>query len=222
MQVTLKIGLTILALAVAPMAQAQTTGLQFGPKVGLSLALLDGQINSTSEFKPGLVIGGFVRWRPSERLAIQPELVFSQQGTTSKLSYGGYSAERKINLNYLNIPVLLKLYVGNVFNLQFGPQFGVLLSGRRVGQNGYYSGSNGSGYTTEDVDVSTNYKNDFALCGGLGMDLHNGLLASARINYGLTDINNDSKSVASRQALGIGGTHNRTIEFSVGYAFSGK
>ena len=147
--------------------------------MGLSLALLDGQINSTSEFKPDLVIGGFLRWQPSQRLAIQPELVFGQQGTTSKLSYGGYSAERKNNLNYLNIPVLLKMYVGNVFNLQFGPQFSVLLSGRWVGQNGYYSGSNGSNYTTEDVDVSTNYKNDFALCGSLGMDLHNDLLASA-------------------------------------------
>lgn len=124
-----------------------------------------------------MVIGGFVRWRPSERLAIQPELVFSQQGNTSELNYSGYPAERKINLNYLNIPVLLNPYVSNVFNLQFGPQFGVLLSCRRVGQNGYYSGS--SDYATEDVDVSTNYKNDFAMCGGLGIDLHNGLLASA-------------------------------------------
>lgn len=203
MQASLLTGLITLALAGTSVAQAQTTGVQFGPKAGLNLAVLDGQINSTANFKPGLVIGGFVRWRPSEHLAIQPEVVFSQQGTISKVSYGGYPAERKINLNYLNVPVLLKLYVGNVFNLQLGPQFGLLLSGRRVGQNGYYSNSTGSGYTTEDVDVSANYKGDISLCGGLGVDLPNGLLASARINYGFTDINNNSASIASRQALGI-------------------
>ena len=70
--------------------------------------------------------------------------------------------------------------------------------------------------------MSGSYKSDFALCGGIGLDLPSGLLASIRVNYGISDIDNDSKSIATRQALGIGGVHNRTIEFSVGYALGGK
>ena len=203
-------------------AQAQRTGLQFGPKAGLNLSVLDGQINRSANFKPGLLVGGFVRWRPSERIAIQPELVFSRQGTTNKATYLGNEAINKIHLNYLNIPVLVKVYLGKVVNVQVGPQFGLLLSGQRVGQYGYYTGAGGNGYLTEDVDVSGSYKSDFAMCGGLGIDLPSGLLASVRINYGLSNIDNDARSMATRQALNLGGLHNRTIEFSVGYALGGK
>jgi hypothetical protein len=184
----------------------------------MSLSVLDGQINRSAQFKPGLAVGAFMRWRPSERVALQPELVFSQQGTTNKLNFGGYPAENKIKLNYLNIPLMLKIYLGSMFNVQVGPQVGLLLSGRRVGQNSYYSNSGVSGYTTEDVDVKNLYKGDFAVCGGFGIDLPIGLLASVRLNYGLTDIDNDDASVALRKALKIGGLHNRTVEFSVGYA----
>ena len=222
MQCTSLLTTAALLLGAGTAAHAQNTGVQFGPKVGMSLSVLDGQINRSAEFKPGLVLGGFVRWRLSERFAIQPELVYSQQGTANKLDFGGYPGENKIKLNYLNVPLLLKIYAGRMVNIQFGPQLGVLLSGRRVGQTSYYSGSNGTGYNTEDTDVKDLYKGDFALCGGLGVDLPNGLLGSVRINYGLTDIDNDGKSQAFRQAVGTGGVHNRTIEFSVGYAFGGK
>lgn len=203
-------------------AKAQSSSLQFGPKAGLNLSILDGQINRSANFKPGLLVGAFVRWRPSERIAIQPELVYSQQGTTNKATYLGNEAVSKIKLNYLNIPVLVKVYIGKVVNLQVGPQFGLLLSGQRVGQYGYYSGAGGNGFLTEDVDVSSSYKNDFAVCGGLGIDLPSGLLASVRINYGVSNIDGDTKSLATRQTLNIDGLHNRTIEFSLGYALGGK
>lgn len=211
-----------LALGTSLAARAQSPTVQVGPKAGLTLAVLSGQINRSAEFKTGLAIGGFLRWRPSERIALQPELVFSQQGANNTVNYGGMTAESKVSLNYLNIPVLLKIYLGNVVNLQVGPQLGLLFSARRVGQDGYFSGSGGSGFTTEDTDVKADYKNDFALCAGLGVDLPSGLVASARVNYGLTDIDNNEVSIASRRFFGIGGLHNRTIEFSVGYALGSK
>ncbi len=211
-----------LALSSLSTAQAQQTGVQFGAKAGMSLALLDGLINGSAQFKPGLAVGAFARWRPSARFAIQPELVFSQQGTDVSNSYSGNSAKSQINLSYLNVPVLLKIYLGNVVNLQVGPQVGLLLSGRRTGQVGYYSGSSGNGYITTDEDVAKNYRGDLALCGGLGVDLKNGLLFSARLNYGLTDINNNEADKTSRQYLGIGGLHNRGFEFALGYAFGSK
>ena len=210
-------GILLLSIFTATSVQAQTTGVHVGPTAGMTLSVLDGQLNRTASFKPGFVGGAAVRWRPSVRVAVQAELVYAQQGVSNKLDFGPYPGESKVKLNYLNLPILLKIYAGNVVNFQFGPQFGLLLSGRRVGQSGYYSGSSGSGYVTEDIDVKGRYKGDFALCGGVGVDLANGFMASARINYGLSDIDNDVSTTSLRQALGIGGIHNRTIQFTVGY-----
>ena len=146
-------------------------------------------------------------------------MVFAQQGTDNKLNFAGISAKNSIKLNYLNVPVFLKIYVGKVVNFQFGPQFGILLSGRRVGQSSYFTGSYGSGYQTEDTDITASFKNDFALCGGIGIDLANGFTSSLRINYGFSDINNDAQDKVVRDYLGIGGIHNRGIQLTVGYLF---
>jgi hypothetical protein len=180
-------------------------------------------LNTNGQFKPGLAVGGFMRWRPSERIAIQPELVFSQQGATNTGVSTGHSYENKVKLNYLNVPVLLKVYLGNVVNVQVGPQFGLLLSGRHTGQIGYISSSySNNGYVEVDEDVKKDYGNDVSLCGGLGVDLKNGLLFSARLAYGMTDINNNEADKALRQRLNIGGLHNRSFEFALGYAFGAK
>ncbi|WP_045688879.1 porin family protein [Hymenobacter sp. AT01-02] len=199
------------------------TGVQVGAKAGLNLAVLDGSINQDTKFKPGFHFGGVLRWRPAAHFALQPELVYSQQGSNNEIPVGpGVALENKTKLSYLNIPVLAKIYLGNVVNLQVGPQFGLLLAAQREGQVGYYASSNGSGFRTEDVDVKDNYKGDVALCAGLGADLKNGLLLSARLNYGVTDINNDESQKQLRDYLDIGGLHNRVVEFSVGYLFGSK
>ena len=203
------------------LAQAQNT-VQAGIKTGLSVAVLDGTINTGANYKSGLHVGGMLRWRPTARVAFQPELTFSQQGANSEVPAGPVTLESKIKLSYLNLPLLLKVYLGKVVNLQVGPQFGLLLSGRQVGQTGYYTGSGGSGYRTADLDVTESYKSDVAGCLGLGADLKNGLVLAARANYGFTNINNSEQEQKFRDAYNIGGLHNRVLEFSVGYFFGSK
>ncbi|MBO0358340.1 PorT family protein [Hymenobacter sp. BT186] len=218
-KITLVLGLLLGGIATS---QAQT-GVQFGLKTGVSMAVLDGTINQETKFKPGLHLGAVMRWRPSTHVAIQPELVYSRQGSDNKQLVGyGTMLENKTKLSYLNLPVLLKVYLGEVVNLQVGPQFGLLLGARQDGQVGYYSGSSGSGYVSENRDVKADYKGDVGICGGLGLDLKNGLLIAARLNYGLTDINNNEQDKQLREYLDIGGLHNRVLEFSVGYMFGGK
>ncbi|TGD78465.1 porin family protein [Hymenobacter wooponensis] len=214
--------LAALVLGAAGATQAQTTGVQFGLKAGLSEAVLDGALNQDANFKTGAHFGGFLRWRPSARVALQPELVFSQQGSSNKIPLSVVTLENKTKLNYLNIPVLLKVYLGDVVNLQVGPQFGLLMSAHLDGQTGYTSSSNGNSYRVENVDQKDFYKGDIGLCGGLGVDLKNGLLFAARLNYGLTDITKDENTKKMRDYFGIGGLHNRVIEASVGYAFGSK
>lgn len=206
-------------LAVAG-AQAQTTGTQFGLKSGLTMSVLDGTINTGAEYRTGFHLGGFVRWRPSARFALQPELVYSQQGCDTHVM-NTVPFDGQIKLSYLNVPVLAKLYLGKVVNLQLGPQVGVLLAGRRQGQVMYSSATNS--YTTEDVDVKQDYKTDLAVCAGLGADFPFGLIVAARMNYGLNDIDQNARTRAIRDSdPTIKGLHNRVFEFSLGYAFGGK
>ena len=106
------------------------------------------------------------------------------------------------------------IYIGKVVNVQFGPQFGLLMAAWKVGTT--YKGA--IPYAT-DASSDDFAAADVALCGGLGVDLPNGFVASARLNYGITDINDNADEAKFRQALNIGGLHNRGFEFALGYLF---
>ena len=52
------------------------------------------------------------------KFAIQPEVLFSRQG--SKFSFNAQNLET--NFDYINVPVMLKLYTVAGLNLQIGPK----------------------------------------------------------------------------------------------------
>jgi|GEM_PF-454430 len=195
--------------------QAQGIGVHVGPKLGLALSAFDGQLNAKTFWRSGFSGGLMMRCRSSERFAIQPEILYVQQGTGSGVSPSSSKADYEVKLNYLQVPIMLKIYIGSMVNVQFGPQAGLLLSGRQEGT----VGSTGTGTAvTVDTDVKKDYYDvDVSVSGGLGLDLHNGLLASVRYNYGFVDINNNRDQADLRKALHLGGLHNRGFEFSVGY-----
>lgn len=187
------------------------TGTQFGVKGGLTLAVLDGQINTNSEYKPDFHLGGFLRRRPTPSFALQPELVYSRQGAKNSFPVGPVTLETKTTLSYLNVPVLAKVYLGKVFHLQVGPQFGLLLGGREKGQVGYTQSSNGNSFIEDEKDVKDEFKSDIAICGGIGIDLPSGLTVGARLNYGFTNIENNELRQRARDAFGFGGMHNLSL-----------
>ncbi|MBS9463719.1 PorT family protein [Flagellimonas sp. 389] len=92
----------------------------------------------------------------SEKLHLQPEALFSIAGA------------RDAGITYVNVPLLLKYYVVEGFNIMAGPQLGILVDA----ENG------------TEVLKSTN----FVLNVGLGYDLPMGLFFDARYNFGLSNI----------------------------------
>lgn len=138
-------------------------GVDFGLKAGLNMAKLDGDV-AQADLKAGLHAGLFVNLKLSDKFAVSPEVLFSQQGAKS----GGFS----YNLNYVNVPILAKIGFAKVLNLHLGPQFGFLMSAK-----------------LEDVDIKENYKSlDLSAVAGLGLDLPMGLTGGARYNLGLGNI----------------------------------
>jgi hypothetical protein len=90
--------------------------IDIGIKGGLNFSRLEIPDISTSQ-KTGYHLGAYSLFKFG-KLGIQPEFIFSQQG--SKVDLGHW------DIKYVNIPVILKLYLAAGFNLQAGPQFGFL------------------------------------------------------------------------------------------------
>lgn len=142
-------------------ANAQQT--RFGVKGGLNLSNWAGGDVSDTKALVGFHVGGFAEIKIIEKLAIQPELLFSTQGT--KFDGGAFLGDFDVKTNYLNIPVLAKYYIVEKFSVEAGPQLGILLSAKSNGEDvkdGFKTvdfGFNlGAGYHfTDNVSVNLRY-----------------------------------------------------------------
>ncbi|WP_299246440.1 porin family protein [uncultured Aquimarina sp.] len=159
-----------------------------GVKGGLNFATLTGGNNSEIGWTTDFNLGVMAEIKISDKLSLQPELMYSGQGYGSDVDSEGIIA-----LNYLNVPLIAKYYVTKGLSLEAGPQIGFLLS------------TKGGTNTNKDQFKTT----DFGVNFGLGYKLDNGLYFNARYNLGLTDINNiDGISDKNR---------NGVFQLSIGY-----
>jgi len=188
-----------LFMAAGSGAYAQTK-FSLGIKAGPNFANINTETSADENYKSrtGFHAGAFALFKFS-KVGIQPEVLFSQQGTTFK--YSG-SPDLKANFSYVNVPIIIKLYTIAGINLQVGPQIGFLTSAKREDYNSL------TGDVTEE-NVKEDFKStDFSLALGAGWDLPFGLTIDGRYNLGLSDIN----SGASENSV-----KNQVWQVSVGY-----
>lgn len=186
-----KLIVVIAALMIAGTAHAQHVNI--GIKGGLNLYTISGDNDGDYSIKPSFHIGLLGHIHLADNFALQPELVFSAQGT----KYESNGEDFNLNLNYINVPVLFQYMFDNGFRLQAGPQVGFLVSAE-----------------ANDVDVKDNLQGvDFGL--GLGASYVNpasGFGFDARYNHGLSNINeNDGFD-----------SYNRGFQLGVFYLFKHK
>ena len=126
-----KIILAAIAVMAFGFANAQQT--RFGIKGGLNMStVVGGDVDNTKSLV-GFHVGGFAEIHVVEKFFIQPELLFSTQGTKFD---GPLGEDYDTKLNYLNIPVLAKYYiVDKKFSVEAGPQLGILLSAKVDGED---------------------------------------------------------------------------------------
>ena len=92
----------------------------FGIKGGLNYAFINGEDILNVEPKFSYHAGAIVNISFTDFVALQPEFIFSVKG------YDGDMVD--LDLNYVDLPILLKVKLGDVFSLHAGPQFSYLLS----------------------------------------------------------------------------------------------
>jgi len=134
-------------------------------------------------------------------IGIQPEVLFSRQGSSFEFDSKDYEA----NFDYINVPILLKFYLPLGLNIQAGPQFGFLTVADLK--------TTATGTTTQD-DVKKLFsdKSDLAVAIGAGWDLPFGLTVDARYNIGLSDMSFTPNGASSQVEF-----KNKVIQLSVGY-----
>jgi hypothetical protein len=156
------------------MAQAEVA---IGIKGGLNFANInpDQSASTTYNSRTGYHFGAYALFKFS-KIGIQPEVLFSKQGTKVTASTGNLDA----NFSYINIPVILKLYTVAGINLQVGPQIGFVTGG-----DVKTTLSNGTSSTQNAKDLING--SDWSLAMGLGWDIPFGLSLAARYNLGLSN-----------------------------------
>lgn len=174
-------------------------GLSFGPKIGLNIA---NTTNMETDSRVGMNVGIFAQYRFNQWIGVQPEILYSMQG--SKADALGFTGTRKID--YINIPILAKVYVFNGLNIELGPQFGFCT--RAKGDVSFDGESLINGDLKDNVNTF-----DFGIAMGLAYDFDFGLTANARYIAGTTDITKNKGIIKSSDV------RNSVFQIGVGYKF---
>jgi hypothetical protein len=172
-----------------------------GIKAGPNFAKINADADAGENYKgrTGFHAGAFALIKLT-KIGIQPEIIFSQQGSTVKIDGGG---ELDQQISYINIPVIIKLYTVAGINLQVGPQLGFV---SKAEAESFANGVSGAKTTTDIKDQIKG--NDFSVALGAGWDLPFGLTIDARYNLGLSKINDSSGSPEAK---------NQVFQVSVGF-----
>lgn len=191
-----------LLMAGIAMFSAVNAQVKYGAKAGLNLANLTGDVEGT-KMKAGFNLGAFVKLPIAESFSIQPELLFSTQGTKVKDDFEGVEYTSKMNLSYINIPVLVQYNDASGFFAETGPQFGFLMSAKAKAEG-------------EKVDIKDGFKTlDLSWALGAGYLTKSNIGFNARFNLGLSNI-------ADAEGEGDVKVRNSVIQVGVFYVIGSK
>ena len=207
MNTTKRLMTLLLAVLACMSVSAQ---VQFGAKVGVDLTNFWGKDvghKMALNYQAGLVM----EYKFSHAFAVSPEVVFASQGNGNRSLYEeGWVGEEPTSttmishqVNYINVPVMLKYYATPAFSIDFGPQ---------VGFNVYSKYTIKSNDGDHDYKYVTNNKKytkavDFGLGLGGTYNLTDNAFVQARYTLGLTSVFksgfNESKNGNIQLAFGM-------------------
>lgn len=233
-----KISVLLLGLASSAVAMAQHPAqgtISLIPRVGVSMASLAGEkiyidasnMPMSSRYKTGFMGGVDLDYQMLDNLSISLGAYYAQQGCNYRnnsvetkgpgntVSGTGYS-DWSTNLDYLNVPLMLNVYVAPGVAVKAGLQVGFALSGKMKYTTTDYTKTPEGEYKSEkprDVDIDmdkTLNKVNFSIPVGFSYEFSNVIL-DARYNIGLTSFQNID---------GFESSKNRVFTISAGYRFA--
>lgn len=177
-------------------------GLGFGIKAGANISntnITSDQYSLDTKSKFGFHGGVFVTFMFSEKLGIQPELLYSTQGS----EYDESTFDGKLTLDYILVPVLLRYNINEMFSIHAGPQFGFLAKAE------------------EEIDGDTeDIKDDFKgsdIAGAFGLEVD----LPAKIGFGARYVLGLSNALADDGSFGDAELKNGVIQIYVKFRIKG-
>ncbi|WP_046758671.1 porin family protein [Kordia jejudonensis] len=191
--VILMLGLFLMAFQVGNAQDTTTRTGNFGIKGGYNLAAVNFDGDADTGNRSGFHVGVYGESFLNQNIALQVELLYSQQGYEIETNSGTFTQK----LNYINLPLMLKGYLSDNFFLEVGPQIGVAISHKEEFDSNFDLFDTSEEFDPNSFDYGANF--------GTGFRTDSGITLSARYHLGLGDIYDD------------GSPKNRVWLFSVGF-----
>lgn len=193
--------------------------VSLGIKAGVNLSEWVGQDTYSSSLNTGFHVGPSVLIKASDRISVEPALLYSQKGTVwgriidvefeEEAFYS--DATYDYRFSYLEMPVLVRFNIFSNFDLYLGPQFSYLIKTTSFTEDFVrYDREREYHQERKEEDLKGYNKFDLGIAGGVGYLFGNGLNINAGYDFGLYSIKEEG---------GDGKIHNRVIKLSVGYYF---
>lgn len=181
---------------------------QWGLRAGINfneITLEDAPALPLSYFRKnvGIHIGGFGEFGLGKSLFVHAGLQYIQKGANSYDYDTSPSTETRINLHYLEAPVLISYKLFKIINLEAGPSFGYQLSATETPAD-----------DSKDLDQIFENDFDFGLNGGLRVSVYKNLAVWGRYYYGLTQPATFSYAPTSSYKSTI-----KNLQLGLGYLF---
>ena len=199
MKVTKKFALAVFLFTFVNIVSAQETtstksSSSFGIKGGLNYSTVSkGKFEEGPDPRTSFYIG-FLGEIPlvENVLSLQPEVVYSRQGfETNVQPILGSKYKVTYQIDYVNVPILAKLYLGKIFSIEAGPQFGFKVSEKTESSN--------------NSSLENNVKSfDTAIAAGVSFNFSEGAFISGRFTQSLNEVIKDSNSKNMVFQVGIG------------------
>ena len=146
-----------------------------GIQAGLTASQVQGDITSGYN-KAGFYAGGYVNRTISDYSVLQMELNYIQKGSRqTPTEQNGYESY-KLNLHYVELPLLYKLLLTEQFALEAGLAYGVFITKKEL-----YNGS-------EAIAETPFNRHNLFFVGGLYYNINEDLRVSVRTNNSITPI----------------------------------
>ena len=194
MKTTIKIAV-IAMMVISSSMKAQTTekrfdfGVKFGGNIS-NIIMSDKLKWVESNHKIGFYLGGFANFKLSEKLKLQPELLYSNQGYNFEYFLkdirDNYYVKYRDTQSYIYLPIVLQYYFFNKMNVEVGMQAGYWISNREKTVKSSLPSEVGQ---TKTLDLNDSDRFDFGFNLGAGYDLNKNVRINARYSLSVIKIN---------------------------------
>ncbi|WP_312090921.1 porin family protein [Chryseobacterium sp.] len=195
--------------------EKKNSKIRLGVKAGVNFSnIYEKETGFNYGNKTGIHIGGLVQIPISNKLFLQPELLYSMQGSIATIPEE--STELKMKMNYLTIPVIVKYNIFEKFNIEAGPQIGFLLSSNITANYKDEDAIFDDGLTLNDKE----YKNkiDFSFGLGASYEINKNIFVGIRYNVGISNVYKKGMEIIDDDGR-YNTSRNGVLQISAGYKF---